>query len=66
MNCKSISGEIDERVPNPVDMDPILKMTYYSLTDYDMILWSGNLDKTGMQLLRFVDNVQVDTLHFHG
>jgi len=41
-------------------------MVYTSLEDFFMILWSGNLDDTRMELLTFVNGVQLDPLQFQG
>jgi len=62
----SISGEECDRHMNSDDLNPILKMDFATLKDYFMILWSGNLDDTRMELHTCSEGRMVKQVVFHG
>ena len=62
----SIAGEIEEQHQHPYSLKPILTMNFATLQDFFVILWSGNLDDTRMELLTFENEKQLTPLAFHG
>jgi hypothetical protein len=41
-------------------------MNFATLSEFFVILWSGSLDDTSMELLTFADGKQLTPLPFHG
>ena len=62
----SIHGDVENVYPIADSSNPILKMDFITLNDYFMILWSGSLDDTRMQLVTVEDGVELTPLNFHG
>lgn len=63
---QSINGDIEEKTVHPHDLKPILQMQFDTLNDYTVVLWSGCLDETKMQLLTHRDGEAGVPLDFHG
>ena len=61
-----IHGDVENVYPIADGSNPILKMDFLTLNDYFMILWSGCLDDTRMQLVTVADGVELTPLNFHG